>query len=492
MDFLDPKKKRAHTIRLYVGYALMAILISIGTLILLFAAFGYGVDTKGNVYQNGLVFVASTPGEAEATLTNIETNKTQQAVTDERLILPAGKYKVEFLKQGYRPWQHDITLRGGGIERLTYPFLFPQDLVTNDVRTYAAAPYMSTNSPDRSRILIQPAGKFKGLQLFDSQKPDAAVETVTVPNSVVPGDSNIKLSVVEWASNNRNVILKYTTGETTKYVLIDLENPSRSLSINDHFDVNPKQVSLFDKRTTRLYLLLPNNRLVLATAQSKATETVAEAVLNFKPHGDDTVLYAGTRNRSATDKASVFVRRGKQSYKIRELPLSPVYLLDLARYNNHWYVAIGASKDDHVYIYRDPIETLTSSNPNRTMAIRTMKIQNPAYLSFSDNAQFIVAQNGGNFVVYDAYDDDQFSYAIETPFDKPQTNWMDSHRLINSAGGKIVVFDFDGTNYQKLNAILPNAPALFDQPRERIYALAPSQSNPKAFALSLTQLRVEQ
>ncbi len=62
MDFLDPRKKRAYKIRLYIGYFLMAVALSIGTLILLFEAYGYDVNHKtGEVIQNGLVFVDSRP-----------------------------------------------------------------------------------------------------------------------------------------------------------------------------------------------------------------------------------------------------------------------------------------------------------------------------------------------------------------------------------------------------------------------------------------------
>ncbi len=35
MDFLDPAKKRAHTIRLFIGYILIAIVVATVSLILL-------------------------------------------------------------------------------------------------------------------------------------------------------------------------------------------------------------------------------------------------------------------------------------------------------------------------------------------------------------------------------------------------------------------------------------------------------------------------
>src|SRR5437868_1052460 len=101
MDFLDPKKKRAHIIRLYVGYFLMAIALGIGTLILMFELFGYDVNHKtGGVIQNGLVFVDAHPESAQ-----IIVNGKPEGQTDARLTLPAGQYSFELKRDGYRNWK---------------------------------------------------------------------------------------------------------------------------------------------------------------------------------------------------------------------------------------------------------------------------------------------------------------------------------------------------------------------------------------------------
>mgnify|MGYP001267623619 CR=1 FL=1 len=64
MDFLDPKKQRQNTIVLYAGYLLIGIAIIISTIVLLYQANGYEVDTKGKLVQNGLVFFSSQPNPA--------------------------------------------------------------------------------------------------------------------------------------------------------------------------------------------------------------------------------------------------------------------------------------------------------------------------------------------------------------------------------------------------------------------------------------------
>jgi hypothetical protein len=66
MDFLDPRRFRKQKIRLMVGYILIAVAIGLGTVILVYGAYGYGINTKtGDIVQNGLLFVDSKPGGAD-------------------------------------------------------------------------------------------------------------------------------------------------------------------------------------------------------------------------------------------------------------------------------------------------------------------------------------------------------------------------------------------------------------------------------------------
>ena len=95
MDFLDPNKKRAHTIRLFVGYFLVGTAIALASLILLFQSFGYDVDRKtGKVIQNGLIFLSAHPESADVYLNGQRKDK-----TDLRLAVPAGPYSVELKPQ---------------------------------------------------------------------------------------------------------------------------------------------------------------------------------------------------------------------------------------------------------------------------------------------------------------------------------------------------------------------------------------------------------
>ncbi len=494
MDFLDPNKKRAHKIKLYIGYGLMTVAISLGAVILLYAAFGYGVDRQGNVFQNGLVFLASTPDAAEVKIASVDGQRSQTAVTSDRLLLPAGKYNFEFLKQGYKPWQRTVDLRGGGVERLVYPFLFPEELKPEDASLYASVPGLVTESPDRNTILIQRPGSMLEFDVYDANDSTKSSTSFSLPDDLLTESSTQKLELVEWASNNRHLLLKHTYGKKTEYVIVDRESPSDSTNINKLFSMAPKRVMLRDKNPDQLYIHQADNTLLGADVSEKTSEVVVKSALAFQPHGSDMLLYVASADDNAANNVGVYILTGDETFKIRELPESSKYLLDLAQFNGNWLVAAGATSDDRVYVYRNPVNILKKNSTDPMFSIRTMRIENPEYISFSANTQFIAVQSGQSFDVYDALDDRQYHFTIGTEFSKGsgRATWMDGHRLLTTTKGKVTVFDFDGSNYQTLTGITVGTTPMLDEDYSDMLMVAPSVAVKGRVALVRTPLRVEE
>ena len=152
MDFLDPRKRRANRIRLIIAYALMWIAVGLGTIILVYAAYGYGINTKtGEVVENGLLFVDSRPTGAEIYLNG----KDQNTTTAARLVLPAGNYTLSLKRSGYRDWQRSFSLEEHSIARDVYPFLLPTKPQVTPLKTFSSEPSLVTQSPDRRWYLVQ-------------------------------------------------------------------------------------------------------------------------------------------------------------------------------------------------------------------------------------------------------------------------------------------------------------------------------------------------
>jgi len=491
MDFLDPNKKRAHRIKLYIGYGLVAILIGVATMVLLFVASGYSLDGKGEVVQSGLVFFNSKPGDAQVNVEGIYNKYKEQGKTDVRMSLREGQYKVSITKDGYRPWERNFSIEGGAVERMVYPFLFPNKLVTSTVKTYIKEPQLITQSPSRQWILVQQPESFTTFDVYDANNPSQAPTTLKLPSTLLSAaKKSNQLKVVEWSNDNNNVLVKHIYDGKTEFALINREKPTESININTSINQTPYEVTLKDKKTDILLLHMAKDGLLQeVNMKSKALTPLVGRAYAYKSHGDDMLVYVTESANKKTKKATVHIVNNGKDFVLRELPVSPLYIVDVASFNGKWYVVAGATTENQVYVYKDPLVFLDSEKTNTPLFARTLRIKGPTNVSFSANARMISVQGGQEFAVYDAETDRQYRYDVPEPIDtKRPAEWMDGHRLLTSTNKTTYVFDFDGINYQKLMPIDPSTDAMFDRDYETAYTLAPAEGK---FAITRTKMLVE-
>lgn len=487
MDFLDPKKKRAHRNRLIVGYILIGISIALVALILIFQAYGYDLDRKnGGIIQNGLVFVGAQPEQA-----NVFMNGKQYASQDSvRLVLPSDVYKLELKRDGYRDWSRTFSLAGGTIERFLYPFLFPVNLNTEDRKTYASAPAFATQSPDRAWIMVQQPGQLGSFDVFDANDPQKAPTVSTVPASVFTTSSSHQLQLVEWSSDNRHLLVKHQFGEGFEFVIIDREEPGQSFNVNKLLNRNPSEVTLRDKKFDHFYIYdAATKKLEFAEQKDPTIKPVLSNVLGYESHGTDMILYA-TDVQAPAGQARIMLKDNDGSYLIRDIAASPSYLLALARYDGKWYMAAGSAAENRAYVYQDPQTAIKKVPAEPTYPVSVLRVDNPQWIEFSANTQFIALQGGQNFAVYDAEHDQNYKYAVSDPIDpaQPVASWMDGHRLMLTSGGKMVVFDYDGINKQTLTNNVAGMLPFFDREYRMLYNIAPAVSGSNPFSLTRTSM----
>lgn len=488
MDFLDPKKKRAHRIRLYIGYGLMALALAIATIILLFAAYGYDIDRNtGGVIQNGLVIVDAHPESA-----TIYANGTQKGTTADRLVLPAGQYKIELKRDGYRTWSHTVNVEGSSIEQLVYPFIFPQQMVTKVIQQYPSTPQVASESPDRHWLVIsnpQTAGSFQVTDLNSTKNPATSIslpaDTVTV------GTGAQTYEAVEWSSDNVHLLLKHNYQGGSEYVVLDRENPANSVNITKLFAGTAfATTTLRDKKADEFYLLTNDGSLYSADTKNKTPTLIVQHVAQYKGYQADTLLYAlvPPNNAKVTE---IHYRQNTQDYVLRTVPASTNYLLDMAQFNGHFYIAAGSPADGHTYIYKDPINYFTRVPARSPLPIRVLIEEGTQYVSFSTIARFISVQAGGRFAVYDAETGRQFKYDTKLSVAPNQkATWMDGHRLLLNSDNTQYVFDFDGTNKQKLNPAINAYLPFFDRDYTALFTLAQQNNSTDKPALTRTELKV--
>ncbi len=488
MDFLDPQKKRTQRITLLVGYILVAIAIAIGTLILVFASNGYGLDRQtGAVIQNGLVFVASQPETSDVYIDG----KLRHGNGNARLVLPAGQYNLELKRSGYRTWHRAFTLDGGSVERFIYPLLFPDKLTSSSIQSYNGLPGLVTQSPDRHWLLAEQPGNILSFDSFDLTGQTKPPTLVTLPASLLTNTSGDQhWAVVEWSNDNRHVLLQHFFASTSEFILLDREVPATSINLSQTLNAGSAAVSLRDKKFDQ-YFLFDSAAATLTSAQLKNPTPVPllTHVLAFKAFAGDFVLYT-TDDLAPPGKVMVKVWNNTTTYSIRELSAQPPYLLDIARYSNRWYVVAGDSGEGRAYVYREPFAALASQPTKALVPATVLKVPAANHLSFSINSRFVALENTTKFAVYDAETDRTHNYELKFPLDSTlPAQWMDGYRLVASSNAQTVVFDYDGTNPQLLTPTATPYSGFFTPDYSILYNLAPTKDVPNQFSLTRTSLK---
>jgi len=501
MDFLDPKKERYNELKLLVGYVLVAVAIVIATILLLYRAYGYNVSQDGQVTQNGIVFVSSQPSDATIHLNG----KQYKSNTNARVIIPSGNYLLQVAKSGYLLWQRHISVNGGDVQHFDYPFLIPRTLQTSNLSELAADPSMATESPDKRWLLLGQAEASGSFTLYDVKNPKKPVATtITLPDGTFKtgeSDGAQSWSLVEWATDNRHVLLLHTYVlkgvDTREYIVLDRADPTASLNLTDSLHLSQMQtVSLFDNRISQFYVYDKADNSLRRVDSDGQEQSRLEHVLAFKTYADDKILYVTDQppvGKTAAGTVTAVLLDGGRSTSLRALPAGAAhYSLDIAQYDGDWYVLAAADNDNAAYIYKNP----GSETPGADAFVapyRRLPLKNPGSMLFSNNTQYVVAESGQDFITYDLENLMQYRYHATEPLDAPQTHatWMDGNRLLYVSGGKLVMFDYDYLNKHNLVPASANYLPFFSADYTYLYTLVPAKGDAKP-ALTTTPLTIKQ
>lgn len=485
MDFLDPKKQKAHVIRLAIGYVVTGLVLLLATVILLYQAYGYGIDRQGNIFQNGLVFLSSSPGGAD-----IYANGERKDATSARLALPAGQYVFELRREGYRPWKRAIGVEGGSLQRFDYPFLFPVNLETSQLRAYGSMPGFASQSLDRRWLLVQAPAE-NTFDLYDLAQTNLIPQTLAVPADILSaGTTTVGWEAVEWAKDDRHLLVRRQferSGQrSSELLLLDRERPADSRNLTVLLGFTPSSIELRDENYDQYYVFdQPNGTLFTASLDKPTPQLLLSKIVAFASEQSDMLLYATTLD-AAPGKILIKLREGDKDYLVRQVAsdAAPV-LLDVGNYDGSWFVVAGAAGEHKMYVYKNPLDTLKKGSDQVAVPVHILKVNDAKFLDFAPDDRFVVAENGNKFALYDAKTGKGYAYELPVPANNAagHSSWMDGFRLQIRSGEQLVVFDYDGTNQQNIIATGPTHIPYYDPNYRKLYTFSP------AAVLNVTQLR---
>lgn len=477
MDYLDPKKKRAHKQRLLIGYALFGILIAMSTVMLLFVANGYFIDrSTGEIIQNGLVFIDARPAEAEIKMNG----KLQRGSTDARLVIPEGEYTFELSRDGYRPWKRTITLEGGTLRRLTYARLIPNELTSAVGVTLPADPARVSQSINKRWLLISYADTNARLSLVDLDQPTLQLQDLPLPENIVEPVPGGVFEVVEWADDNAHALLSYGVEDgVQQYVLLDRQAPSQAQNLSRLFVVPNLEIHLSDRKRDRFFVYDPATQLLSSATLDEgisATPFIDEQIIDFRTFASDWAVYLIASDTEGFVDARL--RRGSQDILLKAIKTDTSYDLELAKLGNVPVIAIASPVNNPVTVFYDP-EKYLAENKLATVAVAATIIRVDGFVdvTISSDSSTVMAYGTDKFASYEFEDDIAYSYSLGLKVDTAlAARWMDGQHFSFSSGGLQHMVDFDGSNLYSLVNSMPSIGSFYSEDIETMITFGAAEA----------------
>jgi hypothetical protein len=475
MHRVNLKQRRTLILR-YVAYGVTLSLTVLTTIVLLYVALGYRFDRSGHVTRNGLLLVDTKP-EAGAVYIN---DQLKDSSAPSRFVLTAGNYKLGLRQDGYRDWSKQVTVAASGVREVDYPILVPTKLNTHQL-SEVQTPALVSQSKDKKLELSYVAGTSRlSLTELDPKTPKQG--DITLPDTVKRESGQLgAISVIEWALNNKQVLLQQTLPSGAIYLIsLDVTKPDEAINITTLYDGDALQdIHYVGGDTDKIYGI-KDGVLSQYSLKENAATTILKGVRSYQPYSDDTILF----DTQASGREQVGIWKDKTSTVIVDSAQTDVpALLQYANYQDHYYFVVADASA--TTIYRDPLKSPILKDQ---LPLKKLAFSQPKKVDFSSSSQFVLLQSGNTLLTYDL--DDLLKYSTTLPFSLAENTvvtWVDSSHLVaQDSSGMNYLLEYDGQNRQSLATSALGTPLMYSNDFKHAYQLSNAEdAKSKLNALSL-------
>lgn len=485
-EMKQPVSQRRQPWTRTVIYSFMTTTVAVIVAILVLIVLGYSFNQRdGRLEQGGLLQFASTPTGATVTLDEL----TLSSRTNTKSTVASGSHSVSFDRSGYRTWKKTINIAPGQIGWVNYARLIPTDIKPKSVRTLTAISG-SLASPGHKWILLHEAADQPVFELANIEDDSIEHTTVTLPADVytAPAEGQPQSFAIEsWSNNDNAVLIRHTyNGGQNEWILLDRDEPEKSVNINTTYGVSPTKL-VFAGGGDRLLFVQTDDivRRINLDDQTLSRPLVTH-VSTFNVYDEKTIVYAA----AASDGGERMV--GYAAMDIPQPVIIHVYpgdglplLVDMATYFNKKYLSVAYGQTLTI----ESGDLPTAGNKGDLKQYAQLSIpEGVSRLTMSRNGRFVVSEIPGGFATYDLelkkYDKTNWAYPAAA---QRTVAWLDDYIIWSDNGGHMRLYDFDGANQQTIMTVVEGNTVTISPNGKYIYGITKSD---KGFDLTRAQLQL--
>ena len=456
------RRKKIQTTKLIITEIFMLVVVVLTVVILTFIVMGYHLNEDGKLEQSGLVQIDSFPTGA----TVIINNETLPNETNTSKILPKGEHTVKLQKEGYTSWSKTVSLHPGFLTKLSYPHLYKENPQTEVVKKFEQAPSSFSVSENHDLGLLKyPGGKLEVINLESKSPKESKIDLAEIIKNS-PLEDLDQATITSWSSSGEYVILSLEKDEILKFFIIDLEHPERSLNLSDEFNLKISNLQFLNEQGDRIGIIEENNFRIISLSDKKLSDILIENVLSFNNSGSKVVLV--TKNPAGNKKVILYDTTSK----------SKIFLADSIAESTKVYLSEYAGRftlvfvsDNVVTIRRSdlPTEDITKENPlSEPVGRYTLDFGVPKNFSFKGKNQLVVNSTDSSVAVFDLENYKLTTYTLNSNL----TFWPNEYTIGIVSDGKLVLYDFDGSNAVYFKEAETGFPATITKDNNYLYYIS--------------------
>jgi len=476
MDYEE--KRRKQTIRVIIAEAGMVISVILIVIVAAMAAMGFFISGDGQIAQSGLVQLHSLPTGASVELDG----STLFARTNLSRTLSEGEHHFKIYRDGYDTWEKQISVYPGMLMRLYYPRLFLQNRTVEEALPLNKADSkldLEFYSPSRNReYILYALDNAPTWHLLDV-RGDKVKDTMLDLSGVLPGMVELaedfgaepsnnapvenkgftfegKIKSLEWSANAEKVLVEVEYAGQNSWVLVNLNDVSKSLDLTETFGLNFERVEIIDNSANRLYVLENQHLRQIDASNKSLSKVLLNNITDFDNSGSSVVYLSQNKTKDGQTVREIGSYRDGEEGNV---PIAKVedgsasVHIALARFYEEDYICYTIDQKltityGSLPTYKENAEGEPEVDLSELKELLTdYELPHlPKTLESSPDGEYLVAQDGANFMVADLATAEVTSYeAISADL-----KWFDASMMYALQDGEIVVWDFDGQNQRNL------------------------------------------
>ncbi len=464
------RRRRDDIILRTLTYILMTIAVVFLALLCLFIVLGYSIDKKtGHAEQGGLIQFRSFPDNAAISLDG----NPQSFNSPGKTTADATQHAVSMTKKDYRGWSKSFTLGRGELLWLNAR-LVPNSITTNEAIQFDSLA-QAVASPDKKWIAVVEKANVPMLKIIDIRdEKNPKVVSLKIPaellKATAPTDSFV---VTEWDFGSRYVLVKHVSATGVEWLRLDRSDETNGQNLSSRFKLAFSELHFRGNSGENFYGLSAGELRKLTLSNTSPPALIAQNVTEFSLYGDSKIALVMLKNNQQL--AAVYRDGDKSPTVFETIPkVEPAAHVALTSFFGDDYAAVSEGVEAKLVI--QPFNSKPKTIAKLPLA------QGVAWLFFSPNGQFLMAQNGLNVANYNLERDlaTQFVIPGDGSYTRPtHLAWLDDFHLWSDVGGTLRMFEFDGTNPEVINNVVPGHDMTLSDNGKRLFSIGTNTTTKK-------------